>query len=798
MVLFACGLASAVVWLFLGLLPAIAAVSGSVHAWLHEVGSGAGTYAEIARNAAQSSHSVAGAGQVVVDYLFSLFNLALALVLIRLRPRDRTARLLSLGMIGSAIAFNLQGHDTFAVVPVAWISMVGSWHIAVHILSGLSYIFALLMFPSGRLLFSRGAARVLQVPLLAFIVLFFTALSVFTVDDHTTGLVVVYGIFIPLVGVAAQIIRNRRARNEEERQQSRVLLWALAAAGLITIPLMVATNSFGHPEVSETVDYEVAIGESGTYYFRCDPHPEDMVGVLQAVPQGPATVELSARRSLFDVEQLDLRSGRVATIRFTSFDSDLHNVAIYRDEAMNEPVFVGKEFSGRQGNIVAFRIFRIVFAVIPIALVVGLVRFRLWDVNRVINRTLLYGILGTFITAAYLVAVVATGAVIGGRISVFVSIVVTAIVAMLFRPATDAARRIANRLVYGKRAEPYELLSGFSRRLGSTYDLKEVLPQLARTVGEGTAARQAEVWLRVDEELVRAATWPAELAPGPLRLSLAGDGLPEFHDRDRVVAVAHGDELLGAIAIVKAPGEDVTPVENDLLEDAASQAGLALKNAQLTAELQTRLDELAASRGRIVEAQDAERRRLERDIHDGAQQHLVALSIKLRRTQDLADTDPARAQELLQELQSDTGDALQSLRDLARGIYPPVLTDRGLAVALEAHARRCPIEVNVHARNVARYPTNVETAVYLCCSEAIQNAIKHSGAGPVTVDIADISGELVFAISDTGKGFEPDAAAASGLENMADRLAAVKGELHIRSSPGHGTTVTGRVPIPHV
>jgi signal transduction histidine kinase/plastocyanin len=794
-ILFVGGVVSALAWLTLGLLPVIAAESPTFHGWLHDVGTGTGISAEIARNAAQVSHAVAGTGQVVVDYLFSFFNIALAMVLIRVRPHDRTARLLSLGMIGSAIAFNLQGHDALPVIPIAWLSLVENWHVSVHVLSGLSYMFAMLMFPGGRLLFTRPSIAFLQVVFLGFIALFFTGLSVFTADDHTTGLVVVYGIFIPVVGVVAQIIRNRRARNEEEKQQSRVLLWALASAGLITIPLMIVTNSFGEAEKSETVDYELAIEETGTFFFRCDPHPEDMVGTLHVASGGPDTIELAAVRSRFDSERLEMGAGEPVTIRFTSFDSDLHNVAVYRDATMTDPVFIGKEFSGRQGNVVAFRIFRVIFIVIPIALVIGLIRFRLWDVNRVINRTLLYGILATFITATYLVAVVTTGAVIGGRINVFVSIVLTAIVAMLFRPATDAARRIANRLVYGKHAEPYEVLSGFSRRLGGTYDLQELLPQLARTIAEGTAATNAEVWLRVDDQLIRSAAWPLEAAPGPNRLLLNGDELPDFPERDRVVAVRHGDELLGAIAIAKAIGEEVSPVEDHLLEDAASQAGLALKNAQLTAELQTRLDELAASRRRIVEAGDVERRRLERDIHDGAQQHLVALSMKLRRAQDLSEKDPVQAQALLEELQTDTGDTLRSLRDLARGIYPPVLTDRGLAVALEAHARRCPIPVEVNARDVGRYPSNIEAAVYLCCSEAIQNAVKHSGTEAISVEMTESSGELLFAISDTGRGFEPQGVAASGLENMADRLAAVKGKLLVRSAPGKGTTITGRVPI---
>lgn len=795
LVLFYVGVASALVWLVIGFLPAAAAASGSIHSWLHRVGDGEGLFDQLGRNAAQSAHGTATAAQIVLDYVFSVFNLGLAVILIKLRPHDATARLLSFGMIGSAIAFNLQGHDALAVVPVALLGGVETWHVGVHVLSGLSYTFALLMFPSGRLL-TGGRFSLLKVPVLAFALLFFTVLSLITVDDHTTGLVLVYGIVIPLVGVSAQVVRYRRARNEEERQQSRVLLLALGVAALVAIPLMAATNSFGVAKPSKTVDYEVALSRPGLYYFRCDPHPDDMVGTVRASPEGPSDVSVSAARSRFDDATLDIASGQRAVIRFTNFDTDLHNVALYRDPAMEEPLFIGKEFSGSSAGVLAFRIFRIVFAVIPIALVVALVRTRLWDMNTFINRTLLYGLLAGFITLLYLAIVVGTGAAIGGRVSVVASIIVTAIVAILFQPLRDTARRVANRLVYGPRATPYEVLSEFSERLGGTYDLEEVIPQLARIVGEGTGAQRAEVWLRVENELVRSSRWPAGGDDERTAVPLRSDGSPPITGFDRVVEVTHGGALLGLIAIVKAPGEEVTPLEDRLLADAASQAGLALRNAQLTAELQTRLDELAASRHRIISAQDAERRRLERDIHDGAQQHLVALAMKLRRAQDLTDRDPAGAKVLLEELQSDTGDALQAVRDLARGIHPPLLTDRGLEAALEAYARRCPIPVSVHARNLSRYPANIEAAIYFCCCEAIQNAIKHARASGVTIDIAERNGELAFAVTDDGIGFDPGSLSGSGLENMGDRLAALKGEISLRSAPERGTTVTGRVPVP--
>src|SRR5439155_1944710 len=226
----------------------------------------------------------------------------------------------------------------------------------------------------------------------------------------------------------------------------------------------------------------------------------------------------------------------------------------------------------------------------------------------------------------------------------------------------------------------------------------------------------ASVWIRSDGQLVPSATWPAEAQPMP----------PE--QADRVAAVRHQGEELGELGVQKRPGEPVTPVEEKLLTDLAAQAGQVLRNVRLTADLQARLEqisqqaaELRESRQRIVAAQDAERRRLERNIHDGAQQHLVALAVKLRLAATLAKRDPEKARRSIMELKAQTAEALQTLRDLAQGIYPPGLHERGLLDALSAHAE-------VTADGVTRYDPDVEAAVYFCCLEALQNAAKHAHA----------------------------------------------------------------------
>jgi signal transduction histidine kinase len=226
------------------------------------------------------------------------------------------------------------------------------------------------------------------------------------------------------------------------------------------------------------------------------------------------------------------------------------------------------------------------------------------------------------------------------------------------------------------------------------------------------------------------------------------------------------------------------------------------RNARLTAELAARLaeisaraTELRASRARIVATQDVERRRLERNIHDGAQQHLVALAVKLQLTQIFATRDPDRARQLLGELRAATTEAQETLRTLARGIYPALLTDKGLVAALRAHADDAPVPIQITVKDVARYDTDIEAAVYFCCLEAMQNVAKHAGAARTLLDLEGHPDELHFSVSDNGPGFDMgNTPQGTGLQSMADRVEALGGRLGVHSVCGHGTTVTGSVP----
>jgi signal transduction histidine kinase len=440
---------------------------------------------------------------------------------------------------------------------------------------------------------------------------------------------------------------------------------------------------------------------------------------------------------------------------------------------------------------VAFFAFIIgVFLGIPAVCGLAILRHGLWDLDVVVRKTVQYGLLvAGFVLvlgiAVFLAPLMFIG--VGGSVDV-PTLVVAAILAVGFTLVRSRARRWANRIVYGKRSTPYEVLSEFAERVGGTYSTEDVLPRMAQLLGEATGAREARVWLRIGNEMRADASWPPDAAQ-TRNVPARGDELPDFGD-DVAFEVRHQGELLGALTVSVAANDPMNPTKEKLARDMAAQAGLVLRNVRL-------IEDLRESRRRIVSAQDERARALERNIHDGAQQQLVALSVKLRLATGFVERDPAKARTMLDELQGQTTETLEDLRDLARGIYPPLLADRGLAAALEAQARKSPVPVTVQPDGVGRYGQDVESAVYFCCLEALNNVAKYADASSVEIRLRQSDGVLRFEVADDGVGFEPGATTrGTGLQGIADRLDALGGRFEIRTAPGKGTTLVGLVPSP--
>jgi len=442
------------------------------------------------------------------------------------------------------------------------------------------------------------------------------------------------------------------------------------------------------------------------------------------------------------------------------------------------------------------------FAGIPVGAGVAVLKYRLYDIDVVINKTVVLGALALFITVVYVVVVVVVGAAVGqtGGSNVGLSLAATAVVAVAFQPVRLRAQRLANRLVYGERATPYEVLSEFSHRMAAVPSTGEVLSEMAKALAGGTGATKVEVWLRVGSQIRVVATWPDHAAGEGAAVDLTDEDLPALGS-GRAFGVHHEGELLGALAVTKSPSEPLSPAEEKLISDLATQTGLVLRNVRLTTELSDRLEEISAqagelrlSRQRIVAAQDDERRRLERNLHDGAQQQLVALMINLRLAEVVAEQESPALAATLAALKNNTSEALDNLRDLARGIYPPTLAQQGLVAAVSAQAAKAPLPVEVDGGDIGRYEQGVEAAVYFSCLEALQNVSKYARASKARVRIWREADRLMFAVSDDGVGFDPRSTPrGSGLDGMGDRVAALGGDLSLSSTVGHGTTVTGWV-----
>jgi signal transduction histidine kinase len=423
---------------------------------------------------------------------------------------------------------------------------------------------------------------------------------------------------------------------------------------------------------------------------------------------------------------------------------------------------------------------------VPIAIGIAMVRYRLYDIDVVVNRTILFAGLAIFVTGSYALVVAGVGSLLGQRAgsNLLLNVITIAVVAALLLPVRARLQALADIAVYGRGARPYDVLSGFVRDVGRAEPASLLLPRMAELLREGTRSAASEVWVKVDERLHLAASDPTT-GTRPLVVDTTDEIMSRLGEACRLAPVYRDGKLLGALAVVKPRGEHLNRVEGRLLDDLASQAGIVFERFRL-------VQELRESRARIVAAQDAERRRIERNLHDGAQQRFVnaLLALGMAGAEEPAGSSSAS---LLAQASEEVQAGLSELRGLARGLNPPLLVEGGIAAAARSLADRSPLVTTVDCASDKRYPEAIESAAYYVIAEALTNAVKHSGANTVAVRIGEANGQLEVEIVDDGAG-GADARRGTGLVGLNDRTAAVGGRLLVDSPAGGGTRVRAELP----
>lgn len=447
--------------------------------------------------------------------------------------------------------------------------------------------------------------------------------------------------------------------------------------------------------------------------------------------------------------------------------------------------------------------------------------------GRALQATVTAGGLTLMVLAVYLVVVVGLGDDIDGSEHdvLRLSMIAGAVAVVLAGPVRSRLRELTRATRASGSGPALGALETFGARMTRAVPMDELLLQLAETLNGTIAPVGAEVWTGEGGVLERTTSVP-DRGPGRIQLSgpelaavtgarvsgtsWAAMWLPELTttkadtDHLRVAPITHLGQLLGLIAAYRTDADGpFTPDEDGLLADIARQVGLALHNVRLDSALQRSLEELTrknreleASRVRIVTAADESRRAIERNLHDGAQQHLVALALKVQMAK-LKAGDSAVLTGLLDDLGEEVQTTIDEVRELAHGIYPPLLREKGLGKALQRAADRGPLPSTVVMDTDRRFDPAIESAVYFCCLEAMQNAGKYAGAeAHLTVRVFEADGSLVFEVEDDGIGFDVSSVSESqGFANMRDRVGAHGGRLTVETTPGTGTLVRGEMQV---
>ncbi len=424
------------------------------------------------------------------------------------------------------------------------------------------------------------------------------------------------------------------------------------------------------------------------------------------------------------------------------------------------------------------------YLLVPSTIGIAILRYRLWDIDVIINRTLVYGVLTASVVGLYVLVVGGLGALLQARGNLLVSILAAGLVAVLFAPLRDRLQRGVNRLMYGERDDPYAVLSRLGQRLEATLEPGAVLPAVAETVAQALRLPYAAIELRGNGErdgFTVTAAWGSPV-DSPVRLPLV-----------------HQHETVGQLVLApRAPKEPFGPADRRLLDDLARQAGIAAHAVRLTADLQR-------ARERLVAAREEERRRLRRDLHDGLGPQLSSQALTIDAVRALMRRDPDAAEALLLDLKAQAQDAVADIRRLVYALRPPALDDLGLLGALRETAAQYGqngLRVSVEApEELSSLPAAVEVAAYRIAQEALTNVLRHAEARGcvVSLELDDDASALRLEIRDDGRGL-PDARAGGragvGLSSMRERAAELGGSLTAGALPEGGTAVRVVLPLP--
>jgi two-component system NarL family sensor kinase len=415
---------------------------------------------------------------------------------------------------------------------------------------------------------------------------------------------------------------------------------------------------------------------------------------------------------------------------------------------------------------------------IAVAAAIAILRYRLYEIDLIINRTLVYSALTAGVIFIYILVVGAVGYISQQTSSLFVSLLATGLVALLFQPLRERLQRGVNRLMYGERDDPYAVLSGLDRRLEESLSPETTLPIVVETVAQTLKLPYVAVEL-ADQDGFRPA---------------ASYGLsPTRRDQHIALPLVYQNERVGRLVLSpRSAGESFNPAEKELLADIARHVGVAANAVLLTENLQR-------SRERIVTAREEERRRLSRDLHDGLGPQLVSLGFKVEAAQNLLGEDQEAVSELLQQLKTQTKSALGDVRRIAYDLRPPALDQLGLLPAIQEHLTSLELPGGLEIKlkspdDIPALPAAIEVAAYRIAMEAVTNVIHHSGASRCTVDL-QANGWFEIKVSDNGKGLPEHLIPGVGVRSMRDRATELGGSFSITNIPDGGTQVTANLPL---